>query len=93
MAKDAKRQEHMRTLDLPPYSPDLQPLDFSIWNQIEQKARDAVGDADVTAAQYRAILRRAALRLSPAVVAKAVDDMPRRVQAIVAARGGHIQDD
>ena len=83
----------MRTLSLPPYSPDLQPLDFSVWSQIEGKARAAVGDADVSAAQYRAILRRAALRLSSAVVAKAVADMPRRVRAVVAAKGSHIQDD
>ncbi len=83
----------MTTLDLPPYSPDLQPLDYSLWQEVEKKASDKIGDRHVTAAQYRRILRTAALRLSPVIVGKAVEGMRRRVRDIHAAKGSHIQGD
>jgi hypothetical protein len=92
-AMAAKKAARMETIDLPPYSPDLQPLDFSLWTQVEQKARAAIGNKVVSSAEYRRVLRRSALRLSPQIVARAVSAMRPRILAICAAKGGHIQGD
>jgi transposase len=92
-ATSLKQSLKLRPLSLPPYSPDLMPLDFSIWQEIEQRTTAAVGSQTVSAKKYRQILRRVALRLPEAVVTKAVLSMKRRTEQIVAAKGGHIPED
>jgi len=88
-----KRSLKIRPLSLPPYSPDLQPLDYSLWAEVERRARAVVGDQSVTAAKYRKVLRQAALRLPRPVVSAAVRCMKARVQAVFEAKGGHIAND
>jgi transposase len=90
---DLKTSLKIQALSLPPYSPDLMPLDYSIWTEIENRALKSVGDKKVTAAQYRATLRRVATSLPRAFMAAAVGSMSRRVAAIVEAKGGNIRGD
>ena len=33
--KKAKKEEKMRSWTLPPHSPGLMPLDYSLWNEVE----------------------------------------------------------
>lgn len=90
-AKVLKRQIGLSILSLPTFSPDLMPLDYSLWRQIEAKARSRVAADDrITGAEYKRILKTAALRLSPKAVEKTVAAMHGRVKDIVAAKGGHI---
>ena len=89
MAKGANR---MRTLNQPPYSPDLNPLDFSIWAAIDKKA--LVGHtAGENIAAYKARLRRIALSMPRAEVRMAVEGIKKRAQAIFEADGGNIRQD
>ena len=90
--KGAKRANKMRTLDQPPYSPDLNPLDFSLWHAIHEKVL-ANADGKETVSAYKARLRRTALRMPRKIVGKAVLAIRKRANAIFEAKGGHISID
>lgn len=92
-AQNVKEELGIEELSLPPYSPDLQPLDYSLWRAVEERAAKAIGDRTVSADQYRKTLRLAALRLPAEVVRAAVADMPQRIKMIFEAKGGHIAKD
>ena len=83
----------MRTINQPPYSPDLNPLDFSLWAAIEKKALSRVPKGRVTIAKYKALLRKEALRMPKAQVQKAVEAIKGRAQAIFQENGRHIKRD
>ena len=90
---EAKRSLHIRTLPWPRYSPDLMPLDFSLWTHIEiaMEKRAPSGYESVDA--YKARLRRVAFRTPQSVVRKAVEAMKKRAQMIFDARGRDIARD
>ena len=90
--KEAKRANHMRTCDQPPYSPDLNPLDFSIWAEIERRTLSGRA-ASETRAAYKKRLRRVALRMPRSLVRKAVESIKQRAQAIFDADGKNIPRD
>ena len=79
-------------MNQPAYSPDLTPLDFSIWSQIEKKALDT-RPARESGAAYKARLRRVALGLPRPAVRKAVESICARAQAIFEADGRNIKRD
>ena len=87
----AKAEAGLRTLDLPPRSPDLNVLDYSLWHAINVRMRKQEAAFDKSKkespAEYLAHLRRVALGLPTADVMKAVGDMKRRCAAIAAAKG------
>ena len=90
----AKRELGIMAVETPRYSPDLNPLDFSLWEEVERHTLErSPMKENETVASYKARLRRVALRLTEAVVRKAVADMRRRAQAIVDAKGGNIPRD
>lgn len=89
---DAKKATGIITDDLPPRSPDLNVLDYSLWHAINERMREQERSFDEkkkeTREAYLARLRRTALGLPSPVVKKAVMDMHRRVRLAVAAKGG-----
>ena len=90
--KEAKKTVGIVTDDLPPRSPHLNVLDYSLWHAINERMREQEGSfperRKETRDAYRARLRRTALGLPTSVVKKAVMDMHRRVRLAVAAKGG-----
>lgn len=87
----AKKAElGIEAFPLPRYSPDLNPLDFSVWDAIEARMMKGAPAAVETVAAYKKRLRLTALRLPARVVSKAVGDIPKRMQAIVDARGKNV---
>ena len=92
-ARAAKKEVGMKEVSLPPYSPDLNPLDFTLWRTVENRAREAVGKKTVTVKRYKATLRQTALRLSAKIVGKAVAEMRNRVGLVFDAKGGNIPRD
>ena len=87
--KAAKRANRMRSLDQPAYSPDLNPLDFCIWNQIVIKTLE-LAKMPTTVSAYKRLLRKVALSLPKALVKKSVLAIKPRAQAIFDANGGNI---
>jgi len=72
----------------PPRSPDLNPLDYSIWSILLQRACNRPHpDLD----SLRGALEREWEPLDEEVLRRIVDDFPRRVDACVEAEGGHFE--
>ena len=90
--KDAKRATKIRTLDQPRYSPDLNPLDYSLWSAIHDKALKEFTGGDTIDA-YKKKLRRIALRMPRKDVRLAVEQIKKRAQAIFEANGDNIARD
>ena len=90
--KRAKASSGMKTIDQPPYSPDLNPLDFSLWSHIEGKALAGRGRTE-SRESYKARLRRVALGLPRPLVQKIVQSIKSRAHAIFQAGGKNIAKD
>ena len=89
----AKVDLGIKAIVFPRYSPDLNPLDFSLWDQIQAKMAQKGPRRVETVTEYRARLRRTALRMPQAVVEKAVQAIKARAAAVVAAGGKDIARD
>ena len=92
-AEDAKSELGITPVRFPRYSPDLNPLDFSIWTAVEQRMFQNTPKRVETVAEYKKRLRLTALRLPAQVVSAAVRSMPTRMKAVVDAKGGNIKRD
>ena len=73
---------------MPRYSPDLNPLDYSLWAAIEKRMIERAPKRIETVDAYKRRLRPTALRLPKRLIEKAVSAMPKRLREVVAA-GGH----
>ena len=72
----------------PPSSPDLNPLDFCIWGMLQERVGRKV-HTDVNA--LKKALRREWGRLPTSVLRNSCMAVPRRLQAVIDANGGHIE--
>ena len=88
----AKAENKLTPLSQPPYSPDLNPLDFSLWRAIETETFAARRKGE-SAGEYKARLRKTAVSMPKVEVKKAVEAIRKRAQAIFEAGGGHIPRD
>ena len=93
---EAKRKSGIRTLDLPHRSPDLNPLDFNLWAEVNKRMRKQEKNWPKTKTEtrgaYVARLRRTAMNLSPEYINKIISAMSKRVQLVGAATGGHFRE-
>ena len=76
---NAKRAMKIRTVDTPTYSPDLNPLDFALWKNVEDRVLKQKIEGRETRDEYVARLRRFALRTPTKTVIGAVLKMKRRL--------------
>jgi inhibitor of nuclear factor kappa-B kinase subunit alpha len=72
----------------PPYSPDLNPLDYSIWSILEEKA---CAKPHKTIASLQRALIKAWNEIPIETLAKIVDNFPKRLKACIEANGGHFE--
>ncbi|CAF1209889.1 unnamed protein product [Didymodactylos carnosus] len=72
----------------PPSSPDLNPLDYSIWSILEEKA---CAKPHPTVESLKRALIKAWDEISVETLKKVVDDFPKRLKACVEADGGHFE--
>ena len=89
-----KRRLKYNIMSLPRYSPDLNPLDFCIWADIEKrmlKGGPKTGKENVEA--YKVRLRKVAMATSKALIKKSLLSMHDRIKAVYEAKGGHIDRD
>ncbi len=91
--KQAKRDLGIKTVAWPRYSPDLNPLDFSLWRNIEQRVDKTAPRGRESVTAFKARLRRVALRTSTVVVRNSVEDMRQRARMIWESSGGDITKD
>ena len=72
----------------PPYSPDLNPLDFSMWSILE---KNACSKPHTNLESLRNSLIREWDRIPQEVIRSAVESVPKRLKAVIAERGGYIE--
>ena len=91
--KAAKKELKIEAIEWPRYSPDLHPLDFSIWQEIENRMAAQKVPKNETIDEYKLRLRRTAMRIPSKVIRKAVSKIPERGRLIALAKGGNIARD
>lgn len=89
----AKKDIGARTVPMPKYSPDLNPLDFYVWSEVGRRMAKAKVKQPESAKAYKARLRRTALNLPRDAVGRAVLCMKKRMAAVFEAKGGDIARD
>lgn len=91
--KAAKRLAHIKTVNWPRYSPDLNPLDFSLWANIGARMDASAPKGKESILAFKKRLRRTALRTPKAAVRKMVAAIKGKAKAIFEAKGGDIGSD
>ena len=91
--KRAKAEAGIEALSLPPRSPDLNPLDFSVWAEINRRMRRQEASWPKSKRESRdeflARLRRTAMRLPRSYINAVMANMAKRVALLRLAKGGH----
>ena len=85
---DANVPDFIEPDNWPPNSPDLNPVDYSIWGCLQQLVyRKPIRDVG----HLKQVLILCWAEISQALVDSAIDQWSRRVNAVIRARGGHIE--
>ena len=85
--KISKQKHKIKALVLPPRTPSLMPLDYSIWKAVLTKMRKCEPDGRESKADFIARLRRCAKGLSKVYVGRVVGKMKENLKALKAAKG------
>jgi hypothetical protein len=72
----------------PPYSPDLNPMDYSVWSILEAKA---CAKPHKTIESLKRALLKAWDEIPLETLVKIADNIPTRLQACVEAEGGYFE--
>jgi hypothetical protein len=80
--------DFISTQEWPPYSPDLNPLDYSLWSVLKTKAC-SIPHRNVDS--LRRALQKEWNNLSPEYLRAAVNDFPKRLRACIKAKGGYFE--
>ena len=76
-------------MDLPPRSPGLMPLDYCLWDEIEDRVLDKDVPHDEASEQYLKRLRLTALRLQQQLVRDTVLGMKTNIKATYDSKVSH----
>lgn len=72
----------------PPNSPDLNPVDYSIWGALQQRVyRERI----VNVEHLKRVIIRCWTEISQELINGAIDQWARRIDAVIRARGRHIE--
>ncbi len=80
-------------IEFPRYSPDLNPCDYALWEELQNRMAAQKAPANESLAQFKARLRKTALAIPEKVVERMLSSMVGRTQGIYKANGGHIPRD
>ena len=92
IAEDVKKELGIKAIAFPRHSPDLNPLDFFLWDAIDRKMRSAL-TKPMSAKDFAKKLARVARTIPAETIHRAVASIRTRAKAVVAARGGDIPRD
>lgn len=74
--------------DWPPSSPDLNPLDFSIWPILSSKVN---AQAHSSVDSLKQAIIQAFNELDQETINRAIDSWPKRLDRVIEAQGGHFE--
>jgi hypothetical protein len=80
--------EFIEPANWPPNSPDLNPVDYSIWGYLQQLVyRQKIQDLD----HLKHVIMSSWADINQQFIDGAIDQWSRRIAAVVCAKGGHIE--
>ena len=89
----AKKEVKIKPIEFPTYSPDLNPCDYSLWEEIENRMATQKTPRGEDVAGFKERLRRTALSIPAPVIRKMLADMKPRARQVYERKGGHIPKD
>ncbi|CAK0823042.1 unnamed protein product [Prorocentrum cordatum] len=92
-AVDCKRGLKITPIKFPKYSPDLNPLDYFLWAEVNRRMAEQSAPANESQSAYKARLRRVAMGIPKGVIRAAVAKMKTKAAEVVVAEGGRIPSD
>uniref|UniRef100_A0A914EGM9 Tc1-like transposase DDE domain-containing protein n=1 Tax=Acrobeloides nanus TaxID=290746 RepID=A0A914EGM9_9BILA len=72
----------------PASSPDLNPLDYAIWSILKAQVN---AEAHNSVKSLKQAITEAFENLDQGMINRAIDDWPRRLDAVIASNGGHFE--
>ncbi|CAK0808495.1 unnamed protein product [Prorocentrum cordatum] len=92
-AVDCKRGLKITPIKFPKYSPDLNPLDYFLWAEVNRRMAEQSAPANESQSACKARLRRVAMGIPKSVIRAAVAKMKTKAAEVVVAEGGRIPSD
>ncbi len=80
--------DFIATNDWPSGSPDLNPLDYSLWSKLEERA---CARSHRNLDSLKRSIKKAARELPLATIRESIDDWPKRLRLCVKKRGDHFE--
>ena len=88
-----KRELKILPLEFPKFSPDLMPLDYGVWDEVDRRMSKQKVKLGETVEAFKNRLRRTAMSIPARVISKIVNSMHARAAAIAKAGGKDIPRD
>ena len=76
----AKGEMGIAAMSFPRYSPDLNPLDYSVWQEVESRVTKNKPKKLESVDVFKKRLRRTALGIPESVIRKGLENMKKRIQ-------------
>ena len=86
----AKKELNIKPIKFPTYSPDLNPCDYALWQEVERRMATQVVPPTEDVKGFKARLRRTALAIPAPVIKKMLASMKPRTCSVYERKGGHI---
>ena len=87
----SRRTLGIEAIAFPRYSPDLNPMDYFVWEEVQNRMKASEPKRIETNEAFKNHLRKTALSVPESVIRKGVADMKKRVQGCFDEKGGDIQ--
>ena len=88
-----KAKQGIQPIQFPTYSPDINPCDCALWDEVQRRMDGPKAPKNETADAFKCRLRRTALSIPENVVRKMLSGMVPRMEAVYQNDGGHIPRD
>ena len=88
-----KAKQGIQPIQFPTYSPDINPCDYALWDEVQRRMDGPKAPKNETADAFKRRLRRTALSIPEKVVRKMLSGMVPRMEAVYQNDGGHIPRD
>ena len=83
----------MTVVAFPKYSPDLNPLDYFVWAEVNRRMGSQSPPANESQIAYKSRLRKTAMGIPASTIRAAVGKMKAKAAEVVKSKGGRIPSD
>ena len=77
----------------PKYSPDLNPLDYFVWAEVNWRMDSQSAPANESQTAYKSRLRKTATSIPATIIREAVGKMKAKAAEVAQSKGGRIPSD